>query len=350
MVFVDYLTKWPEAFAVTDQSAATVAKLLVEQIVSWHGVPAEILSDRGQAFLSGLMKEVETLLGFHKVNTTAYHPQTDGLVERFHRTLTAMLAKTVQSGGRDWDHQLPYVLFAYRASLQESTQESPFFLLYGRDPRLPTENVLSPSKTRALTNLKEYGTDLAVKMSNAWDLARKSIGKAQKRQKTCYDKRAREPNFVVGERVFLLKPSETTGATRKFARPFRGPYRIVDIEPNNASIRRVDRPQDEPILVALQRLRRCPEEVPDEYWPPDKPRKGRPRNREKQRDDQANEPSEKEPAGASQAPTVEDTPLPILDATHSAGSVVAPPVPPKGKYTGVLRSHPRAADAKPGDV
>ena len=95
------------------------------------------------------------LLGFHKVNTTAYHPQTDGLVERFNRTLTAMLAKTVQRGGRDWDQHLPYVLFAYRASLQESTQESPFFLLYGRDPRLPNESVLSPSKSRQLTDLVE---------------------------------------------------------------------------------------------------------------------------------------------------------------------------------------------------
>ena len=126
MVFIDYLTKWPEVFAVVDQSAATIARLLVEQVVSRHGVPAEILSDRGKSFLSGPMKEVEMLLGFHKVNTTAYHPQTDGLVERFNRTLIAMLAKTMQRDGRDWDDKLPYVLFAHRACCQESTQESPF--------------------------------------------------------------------------------------------------------------------------------------------------------------------------------------------------------------------------------
>ena len=66
-----------------------------------------VLSDRGSAFLSSLMKEVEELLGFHKVNTTAYHPQTDGLVERFNRTLTAMLAKTVETGGKDCDEHLP---------------------------------------------------------------------------------------------------------------------------------------------------------------------------------------------------------------------------------------------------
>lgn len=133
VVFVDYLTKWPEVFAVPDQTAATIANLLVENIISRHGVPAEILSDRGKSFLSGLMKEVEKVLGFHKANTSAYHPQTDGLVERFNRTLTAMLAKTVEKGGQDWDEHLPFVLFAYRATQQQSTQESPFFLVYGRE-------------------------------------------------------------------------------------------------------------------------------------------------------------------------------------------------------------------------
>ena len=147
IVFVDYLTKWPEVFAAPDQSSATIAKLLVEQIVSRHGVPGEILSDRGRSFLSGLMKEVEVLLGYHKGNTTTYHPQTDGLVERYNHTLTAMLAKTVERCGPEWDDQLPYVLFTYRASQQASTGESPFFLLYGRDPRLPVPDMLSPRKT-----------------------------------------------------------------------------------------------------------------------------------------------------------------------------------------------------------
>ena len=93
VVFVDYLTKWPEVFPVADQTTLTIAKLLVEEIIPRHGVPKELLSDRGAAFLSKLMAEVYELTGIHKLNTTAYHPQTDGLVERFHRTLTDMLAK-----------------------------------------------------------------------------------------------------------------------------------------------------------------------------------------------------------------------------------------------------------------
>ena len=71
---MDYLMKRPEVFAIADQTSVTIAKILVEEIMSRHGVPVEILSDRGRTFLSGLMKETETLLGFHKLNTYAYHP------------------------------------------------------------------------------------------------------------------------------------------------------------------------------------------------------------------------------------------------------------------------------------
>ena len=160
VVFVDYLTKWPEVFATKDQTALTIARLFVEHIVSRHGVPSQLLSDRGPAFLSHLMAEVCHLLGVKKVNTTAYHPQTDGLVERFNRTLTAMLSKTVEESGRDWEDRLPFVLFAYRTSLQESTQESPFYLLYGRDPKLPSALGVEYTHPRQDVDLCSYTIEI----------------------------------------------------------------------------------------------------------------------------------------------------------------------------------------------
>lgn len=217
VVFMDYLTKWPEVFPVADQSTATIATLLVEEIVSCHGVPAEILSDRGRCFLSGLMTEVQKLLGIHRVNTTAYHPQTDGLIERFNRTLIAMLAKTAEKGG-DWDERLPHVLFAYRASVQQSTTESPFFLLYGRDPRLPTEAVMCPKANKMSMDLQEYGVELTQRMAGAWELARKCIGRAQRRQKTYYDKKGRPPNFSVGE-SFSFQTSRKVWENPKVSTP-----------------------------------------------------------------------------------------------------------------------------------
>ena len=183
VVFVDYLMKWPEVFAVPDQSALTIARLLVEHVIPRHGVPAEILSDRGKAFLSKLLHEVYTLMGMKKINTTSYHPQTDGLVEQFNRTLTDMLAKTVRKGGDDWDERLPYVLFAYRTSLQDSTKESPFFLIYGRDARLPTEAALAPPVAREELDVDSYKSEVVERMSSAWNLAKMKVQKAQRQQK-----------------------------------------------------------------------------------------------------------------------------------------------------------------------
>ena len=97
---MDYLTKWPEVFAVANQIAETIAHALVE-VISHHGVPAKLQSDCGANFLSDLLQEVYLLLGIKKVNTSAYHPQCDGLVERFNRTLTDLLVKSVDHSGRD---------------------------------------------------------------------------------------------------------------------------------------------------------------------------------------------------------------------------------------------------------
>ena len=151
-----------------------------------------------------------------------------------------------------------------RVRYQESTRESPFFLVYGRDPKLPTPAVLNPQKTRATVDL---GIELHSPMSAAWELARRNVARAQKRQKAVYDRRSRPARFREGERVLLLKLAEKTVQARKFARPFHGPYRVVEIDSNTAKICRVDKPNEEPILVALERLCRCPEEIGDECWP-----------------------------------------------------------------------------------
>ncbi len=261
VVFVDYLTKWPEVFATSDQSALTIAKLLVEHIISRHGVPRELLSDRGPAFLSRLLKEVCTLMGIKKSNTTAYHPQTDGLVERFNRTLTDMLAKTVERDGKNWDIRLPYVLFAYRSSPQESTGESPFYLLYGRDPQLPAdESMMTQSSVRMPIDVDNYKEEVCRNMQEAWEVAKKKIRTAQKKQKMCYDRRARDPTFRPGDRAFLYTPSAKSGPAYKFALPYKGPYRVTNISDNVACLQLISNPGSDLVRVSISRLRHCPAE------------------------------------------------------------------------------------------
>ena len=106
-------------------------------------------------------------------------------------------------------------------------------------------------------------------MSTAWKQAKKNIKTAQKCQKSLYDRKARPPKFLTCDRVFLYKPAEKSGEGRKLARPCHGPYWVTEMNANNAQIRRVDQPEQDLLLVATDRLRRCPDEVEDTFWPSD---------------------------------------------------------------------------------
>ena len=266
VVFLDYLTKWAEVFAVQDQTAKTVAKLFVEEVVCRHGAPQELLSDRGPNFLSELFLEVCKLLDVQKVNTSGYHPQCDGLVERFNATLTDMIAKTTQSHGRDWDRHLPYLLYAYRSTVQSSTRESPFFLLYGRDPRLPLDTTLSQPSTPYMIDVDDYKTELVAGLSDAWKLAGEQVKLAQQRQKSQYDRKSQELNLQPGDRVMVYMPSEKQGKARKVARPYYGPYRVISVTPTNVEVRLVDKPTEQSIFVSLDRVRQCYPELKNVSW------------------------------------------------------------------------------------
>ena len=274
-VFIDYLTKWPEAFAIPDQKADTIAKLFVEQIVCRHGIPEELLSDRGTNFLSTVIQEVCQLLNIKKINTSGYHPQTDGLVEKFNATLIQMIAKSCTVSDRDWDTRLPYLLFAYRASAQASTRESPFFLVYGRDARLPTETVLSHVRNPYMVDIDDYKVDLLANLSLAWRLAAENIQAAQNRQKKYYDRSANEINLKVGDRVMVYMPSELRGEEHKLRRPFHGPYRVLNITETNAEVRLVDSPTDDPIFVNLNRIRLCYPDQGESTWTGEKKKRKR---------------------------------------------------------------------------
>lgn len=255
-----------EGFAVPDQTAETIARILVNEIFCRHGAPEHLLSDRGANFLSELFTEVSRLLNIKKLNTSGYHPQTDGLVEKMNSTVINMLSKVAASSGRDWDKHLPFILFAYRASVHESTKESPFYLLYGRDPRIPGDEVLCQVSSPYKVDIDDYKEELTDCLSTSWKLAKTNIEGAQEKQKKAYDKRAREHHYCIGDRGMIHMPSAVTGKAWKLARPYHGPYRVLNVTPTNIEARLVDDPSSESIFVAVNRVRPCYNGVPDESW------------------------------------------------------------------------------------
>ncbi|POM74055.1 Retrovirus-related Pol Polyprotein [Phytophthora palmivora] len=139
LVFADYFTRWVEAFAIGALDTVAFVETMVNEVISRHGVPERLLSDQGSNFISELARSFYETLGIKKLFGAAYHPQTQGLVERFNGTLIGMLKMFVNEAQTDWDLYLPRVLFAYRTSYHESLKDSPFFSLYGRDPVLPLD-------------------------------------------------------------------------------------------------------------------------------------------------------------------------------------------------------------------
>ena len=206
------------------------------------------------------------MLGVKKLNTSGYHPQSDGLVEKFNSTLTNMIAKSCESRPYDWDQQLPFLLFAYRVSAQESTKDSPFFLLYGRDARVPTESALSIQRSPYVIDHDDYREELMDNLSSAWKSAQKHIATAQSNQKRYYDRRADEKRVRKGDRVMVFMPAETQGRDRKLARPYHGPYRVLNVTPTNVEVRLIDKPKDPSIFISLDRVTPCYPELGDSSW------------------------------------------------------------------------------------
>jgi transposase InsO family protein len=137
IVFTDYLTKFCMTSPLRDVTAESTARVFLSEVILRHGAPVELLSDQGKNFTSKLIDEVCKLCDTRKSNTSPYHPQTDGLVERFNKTLATMISMYVNKKQNDWDIFLPFVTFAYNTCKHESTKYTPFFLMYGREPRLP---------------------------------------------------------------------------------------------------------------------------------------------------------------------------------------------------------------------
>ena len=130
-------TTWPEAIPLKSITAKVVAEGMIN-IFSRTALPLELLTDQGTQFVGKLMRELCELLGIRQLKTTAYHPQTNGMVERMHSTLEGMLTKAHQQG-MDWAQQIPFALFALRQLPNRDTLLSPFELVFGRDVRTPLE-------------------------------------------------------------------------------------------------------------------------------------------------------------------------------------------------------------------
>ncbi|XP_076058600.1 uncharacterized protein LOC143035618 [Oratosquilla oratoria] len=179
-------TRYPDAFPLKNITAKTVANTLTNLFTTF-GIPEEIQSDRGSNFTSVLFAEVLKLLGIKQTLSTAYHPQSQGALERFHQTMKSMIRKFCCEEDRDWDEGLQFLLFAIRETPSESLGVSPFELLFGRKVRGPLkvikDHLISLPSTKLVT-VNNYITSLKSNLDKVRSFAKTNLAHAQSVMKT----------------------------------------------------------------------------------------------------------------------------------------------------------------------
>ncbi|KAI8489127.1 hypothetical protein Bbelb_331120 [Branchiostoma belcheri] len=216
-----------------DETALTVAQIVFEGWICVHGPPERIHTDQGRNFESALIAELCKFMKIGKTRTTPYHPQSDGMVERFNRTLGNVLRAYVSDNQRDWDTHLPMVKFAYNTSEHSTTKFTPYFVMHGRESRLPVE-LMFGTPTTAAAPVQEYVKDLVNKLPTVFKLVADNTKQAHRRQKDLFDRRVYGDPFQEGDKVLLAKKSLGKGLAKKLARKFEGPFTVVERIGGNA--------------------------------------------------------------------------------------------------------------------
>jgi transposase InsO family protein len=217
LVVTDHFTRYAQAFPTKNQTASTTAKVLFDQFFVHYGFPDRIHSDQGANFESHLIKELCNLAGISKSHTTPYHAMGNGLCERFNQTLLKMLGTLPENKKADWKSYVAPLVHAYNVTIHESTGFSPYFIMFGRQPKLALDALLgihieeNTSKSR-----NEYVRKLRDKLSLAYNKAKQTADKTAEVNKDKYDIKAKAATLHPGDIVLARNVS------------LRGKHKIAD--------------------------------------------------------------------------------------------------------------------------
>ncbi|XP_063600010.1 uncharacterized protein LOC134776228 [Penaeus indicus] len=223
LIIIDVATRYPEAFPLRRITTKNVVKALIK-FFTQVGLPAVVQSDQGSNFTSKLYENVMKSLGIQQCRSSVYHPQSQGVVERFHYTLKTMIKAFCLETGSEWDEGIDLLLFSVRDSVQESLGYSPFQLIYGHEVRGP----LKVLKECWLNEEEEipiaaYVNKFKSRLQTAISIAHNHLGKAQTKMKEHFDKvnNSEVRTFKEGDLVLALLPLPNQPLQSRYAGPFR---------------------------------------------------------------------------------------------------------------------------------
>ncbi len=221
LTVMDHFTKWADALAISNHTAVTVARVLFNRVFVYRGFPLRLLSDQGPEFESILMSELCRWMEIQKIRTSPYRASTNGMVERYHRSLNTILAKIVRDDQRDWCERVPVAAAAYRASVHEATGYTPNLLTYGKENRAPVDIVFGCPEEEdesRYVSIEEFVASRQIMMRDVYNRVHQHLGVAAERRKERYDVKVRPLGFTVGEWVWYLYPRRRIGVSPKWQR------------------------------------------------------------------------------------------------------------------------------------
>jgi len=221
---VDHLTRYIELKSVTTQDTKHAIQALESQIIYRYGCPRIITHDQGTVFESHEFKEFAKKYNIKIQRTSAYHPQSNGIVERPNDTVKTIISKYVNDKHTNWSDKLPHVAFAINTTIHAVTRHTPYYLLFGTEPFLPCD-----AKLQLITAKidDENPSQRQNRSIEAREQARQNTIHFQIKQKEKFDEKHPTIQFYPGDLVLLINNAYTKGDTRKFNEKWRGPYRIL---------------------------------------------------------------------------------------------------------------------------
>ena len=228
LMLVCQYTKWIEAYPLSNCRTETVADVIINNFISRFGCPAFIHSDQGSNFTSSLFLAICDLLEIAKTRTTPYRPCSNGQVERYNRTLLAMMRCYLKNGVTDWDKDLSLLTASIRAIPNRQTGFSPNIMMFGREVAQPLNLVFGNVNVERKEE-PQFLHDLRDRLQRVHHQARENIRASQQYQQHRYNQGARQTKYVPGDLVLVMNKAKTVGVSAKLLPIFKGPLLVTEV-------------------------------------------------------------------------------------------------------------------------